>query len=124
LIDAYSVNMEIEAKIDVNVEYFAVDTLTPLGLIINELVSNSLKYAFRNRNSGNLFLTLNTGEDDYFKLIIGDDGVGFTEADIREGAFGTELVEDLAGQLQGSIERVPSDEGTVFLLTFKDIDNH
>lgn len=124
LIDAYSVNMDIEAKIDVNVEYFAVDTLTPLGLIINELVSNSLKYAFRNRNTGNLFLTLNTGEDDYFKLIIGDDGVGFTEADIREGAFGTELVEDLAGQLQGSIERVPSDEGTVFLLTFKDIDNH
>lgn len=124
LVDAYNVNREIDTDISVDVDRFAVDTLTPLGLILNELVSNALKYAFRGSDRGRLVVKLYEGVNSNFHLLIADDGVGYSAKDIREGAFGSELVEDLAEQLQGKIEKLPSEKGTTFLLTFQDIDNH
>lgn len=125
LVEAYAIGAKVNTTIEVEVEqHFAVDTLTPLGLIINELVSNSLKYAFVGREEGTLFLRMTQSEGDTFQLVLSDDGIGFDESDKREGGFGTELVEDLAGQLQGSIEKIEGEKGTTYRLTFKDIDNH
>lgn len=124
LVEAYNVNRKVDVEIEVNVERFAVDTLTPLGLIINELVSNTLKYAFKGRDKGRIFLRLEKGDGADYHLFLGDDGIGFNEEDVREGAFGTELVEDLATQLKGSIERLDTDEGTTFHLVFENVDSH
>mgnify|MGYP000091354412 CR=1 FL=1 len=50
-----------------------ISTLTPLGLMINEFVTNSLKYAFVNRNEGKLFVHIKHLENKYYEMIIGDD---------------------------------------------------
>lgn len=123
LVSTYGLNLQIETEVKVEAERFTVDTLTPLGLIINELVTNSLKYAFEGRGRGRVFLHLRKGDEGTYHMFLGDDGIGFGEEDVRSGAFGTELAHDLAAQLQGTLEKLPSEEGTVFHLIFKDIDN-
>ncbi len=124
LVAAYSVKKTIKSTVEVEVDRFAVDTLTPLGLIINELIANSLKYGFEGRTKGEIFLKIKSLQNSNYEMIVGDDGVGFSETDMRQGGFGTELVKDLAEQLQGSIERVQSNAGTTFRLLFNNIDNH
>lgn len=124
LVEAYNVDRNIRTEIEVQEASFTVDTLTPLGLIINELVSNALKYAFKGRKEGCIYLRLERGEDDTYHLFVGDDGVGFDEQSVRKGSFGTELVEDLAEQLQGHIERSAQSSGTSYHLVFKSVDHH
>jgi two-component sensor histidine kinase len=69
------------APIDVVNVFFDIDTAVPLGLIINELVSNSLKYAFPNQEKGVISISLHekssNGDAGEYSLYVKDDGVGF-----------------------------------------------
>jgi two-component sensor histidine kinase len=78
-----------------------VDTAVPLGLIVNELITNSLKYAFPDGRAGTITVSLQkTG--DQLDLLVADDGVG--SANTATGtAFGSQLVKLLAAQLGGRI---------------------
>jgi PAS domain S-box-containing protein len=110
-----------------NPPLLAIDTAIPCGLMINELVSNSLKYAFPNNRSGEIFislqfggLALSTPVDEYqFILIIRDNGVGFPEdLDFRNTkSLGLQLVCRLTKQIGGSIELNRS-QGTEFRIVF------
>ena len=84
-----------------------VDTLVPLGLIINELITNSLKYAYTDRSAGALSVSLTQG-DRTLMLRVSDDGVGYDPLQVRKNSFGstliTALVEQLEGDMQLSIE--------------------
>ena len=91
----------------------------PLGLIINELVSNSLKYAFPDGASGQVeieFLKLGEGR---LSLVVSDDGVGLSESiDLKQlSSLGLQLVHDLAHQLAGSV-KISRGNGTQFCITF------
>lgn len=96
-----------------------IDTAILCGLIINELVSNSLKYAFPENRKGEIYITVSTNESDLITLIVQDNGIGLPErldpAQVK--TLGLSLVKDLVSQLKGviTIERT---QGTLFKLMF------
>jgi two-component sensor histidine kinase len=92
-----------------------VDTIIPLGLIINELITNAMKYAFP-EGKGSLFISLKE-VDSTLQLHIKDDGVGFTGQE-RTDSFGFELIEALLDKLDGELQ-VSSEQGTSVDITLK-----
>ncbi len=102
---------------------FPLSTAVPVGLIINELLSNALKHAFYGRGEGEVEVSLTASEGGRINLTVSDDGVGLPPGfDINESkTLGLRLVKILAeDQLQGTL-KVTSDGGTTFRIEF-DID--
>jgi len=100
-----------------------LDTAIPCGLLVNELVSNSLKHAFPDDRKGEISVTLQPVEDDQAALTVSDNGIGLPDdLDIRNTkSLGMELVVILAeGQLNGSLE-VDRTDGTAFRVVFKNV---
>jgi two-component sensor histidine kinase len=83
-----------------------IDVAIPCGLILNELIGNSLEHAFPDGSRGEIAVALDSCEDGRFELAVTDNGVGFqgdADAD-RAGGFGLQLVELLAKQLGADLE--------------------
>ncbi|HEY9858020.1 MAG TPA: histidine kinase dimerization/phosphoacceptor domain -containing protein [Candidatus Obscuribacterales bacterium] len=102
-----------------------IDTAIPCGLIINELVSNSLKHAFSETNQENeIQISITSAHDNEFTLIVRDNGIGFPEdIDFRNTeSLGLELVCIFTEQLDGTIE-LDRSNGTAFVITFSEIGN-
>ncbi len=102
---------------------FPISTAVPVGLIINELLSNALKHAFVGRDEGKIEVNLIASEGGGISLTVGDDGAGLPPGfDINESkTLGLRLVKILTeDQLQGTLE-VTSDGGATFAMEF-DID--
>jgi two-component sensor histidine kinase len=99
---------------------FDLDTSIPLGLMVNELMTNSLKHAFTNRSNGKISLRLTKVEDQSFELLYADDGVGMPKNVKLEGneSLGLKLVQILAQQLNGDISYTYQN-GAQFKLRFK-----
>jgi PAS domain S-box-containing protein len=110
----------ISLKTQVDDILLGVDTAIPCGLIINELVSNSLKHAFPDKQ-GEILVNLHR-DNGKFTLIVRDDGVGFPEhVDFRNtDSLGLQLVCTLTDQLDGEIE-LNRGGGTEFRITFGEI---
>lgn len=122
LISTYNLKKDIGLDIDVRVTTLSLDVLTPVGLILNELISNALKYGFGPEESGTITVHLDKVTKDKFRLIVGDNGVGLPEEvwnDQESQSFGLELVRTLSDQLDGTLTRLPR-EGTFFELVFKE----
>lgn len=98
-----------------------IDTAIPCGLIINELISNSLKYAFPGDREGEIKVSLRRNAERAVELTVGDNGVGLPEdLDYRKtDSLGFNLVTALVLQLQGEI-RLKRGKGTEFLITFSE----
>ncbi|WP_083810144.1 PAS domain S-box protein [Methanohalobium evestigatum] len=109
----------ITIKIDVQDIYFGIDTIIPLGMIITELLSNSLKYAFFDDEQGEVYVGLYQNDEEYYKLIVADNGKGFSEEiDIEEpNTLGLQLVNSLVDQINGDLE-VETINGTKFVIKF------
>lgn len=101
---------------------FGMDTATPLGLIITELVSNCLKHAFPEKRSGSIVLKLSQKGEDRYELIVQDNGVGFREDVVpaKTETLGLELVATLVEQISGSMEIVKR-QGTQVKISFSEI---
>ncbi|MBI5680894.1 MAG: GAF domain-containing protein [Methanobacterium sp.] len=98
---------------------FDVSTAIPCGLIINEIVTNSIKHAFPNGKKGTITVDLHSNGDDSYVLTVSDDGIGFPE-DIdykNTKSLGLHLVMALTDQIHGNIEMVKN-KGTKFKITF------
>jgi len=120
LFRSYGVNSNIiKLKINVDGVFLGIDTAIPCGLIINELVSNSLKHAFPNGREGEIRIELCSDNDGQFTLMVSDNGVGFPEnLDFRNTkSLGLQLVNTLVAQLEGTVELDRSGE-TAFRITF------
>lgn len=104
--------------IDVDNVKLNIKTAVPCGLIINELLSNSLKYAFPQEREGEIHISLKA-KDNKFKLIISDSGIGLPEdLDFRNSeSLGLKLVNSLTHQIDGKIE-LDRSQGTKFKITF------
>lgn len=105
LMDAYQVDddrIQLQLDLDEGIS-LDVDTAVPLGLIANELLTNSLKYAFPGERKGCLFLSLKKAGE-AVQLEVSDDGVGFPLVDGKpptsRSSFGLELVESLAQKIK------------------------
>lgn len=82
-----------------------LDRAIPLGLIVNELVTNSIKHAFPNGGGGRILVQLRAGDGDGLRLSIGDSGAGIPRAENAEsGGLGMRLVEGLMLQVGGKLE--------------------
>jgi PAS domain S-box-containing protein len=98
-----------------------IDLAIPCGLIINELVSNSLKYAFPGNSSGVINIEINNPEDEEIcEIVVSDNGIGFPKGiNFRETlTLGLQLVNTLVGQIDGEIE-MENKNGTAFRIKFK-----
>ena len=111
----------IKPIIDAEQVFLNIETAIPCGLIINELVSNSLKYAFPDGKSGEVFISLHR-HCDWFELIISDNGIGLPSYINFENTqtLGLQLVNMLINQLEGLIE-LEREKGTMFCLKFKEL---
>ncbi len=100
-----------------------IDTVVPLGLIICELITNSFKYAFINKNEGNLRIEINHGENDYFILTVKDDGNGMKEnfSFLESKTLGVEIITALTEQLEGNMTYKSDENGTSIKIKFKEI---
>jgi two-component sensor histidine kinase len=78
------------------------DTAAPVGLIVSEALTNSLKHAFPHGNGGTVKITLERDGSDHAVLELADDGVGLPEHD-GDGGLGLNLIEALAGQTGGEL---------------------
>ncbi|WP_440955439.1 histidine kinase dimerization/phosphoacceptor domain -containing protein [Methanosarcina sp. Mfa9] len=131
LFQSYSIrNGNISLKLDVDRIFLGMDTAVPLGIIINELVSNSLKHAFAEKDSGEINISLKRDEnrtaenpEEYFLLDVRDSGVGFPEdLDFRDtDSLGLQLVVSLVDQIEGEIRLDTSKGGTEFFIWFKEL---
>ncbi|MFT3698794.1 MAG: PAS domain S-box protein [Kofleriaceae bacterium] len=97
----------------------AIDRAIPCGLVINELITNSLKHGFAHGRHGTLRVELGRIADDKLRLIVEDDGVGLPAGfDVQTAhSMGMQLVATLAEQLEAELV-VSNDNGASFQLTF------
>ncbi|WP_332913837.1 sensor histidine kinase [Algoriphagus boritolerans] len=95
-----------------------VDLAIPIGLIVNELISNSLKYAFPGDRFGEIELRLIEKENQLY-LIVSDNGVGMTaNPPILGTGFGSELIRLLTIQLDGKMT-LQTQKGTAIIFEFQ-----
>jgi PAS domain S-box-containing protein len=123
LFKAYELSSgNVTLELDIDDVTFNIDTAIPCGLIINELVSNALKYAFPSHRSGTVRVALQSEADNRFTIIVEDDGVGFTlNSDLSKiKSLGLQLVNVLAKQLKGSLE-IDHSRGSKFQVSFLEI---
>jgi len=145
LFGAYSMgDRNISLRLDVDNVFLGMDTAVPLGIIINELISNSLKHAFSEGESGEICVCLKKEENGTdgkgtespdndrenktgvsgkcFSLIVRDNGKGFPEdIDFKEtDSLGLQLVVSLVDQVEGSIE-LDTSRGTEFRIRFREL---
>ena len=108
--------------IDADDIFLNIDTAIPCGLILSELVSNSLKHAFLGGRHGKIQIELRSNYDHLFALIVRDNGVGFPKnLNFRDTeSLGLQLVNTLVNQLDGSIE-LDACEGTMFKIDFAEM---
>lgn len=116
LIENYTVDKKIE--LDVKIDDIPIDimVLTPLGLIISELITNSIKYGFPNKIEGQVNVSLKQLTSEKIELIISDNGIGYNPDEINDG-LGTKLVKMYAKQLNGKLKKL-NQIGTAYKLVF------
>jgi len=109
----------IALKLDVRDVHLDVKRAIPCGLIINELVSNSLKHAFPDDRRGEIGVGAHPNKGKKLTLIVRDNGIGFPKGlDFRQTkSFGMRLVVDLVEQIYGTIE-LSRVKGTEFKIVF------
>jgi PAS domain S-box-containing protein len=121
LLSSYSGKSNI--KLELNVEKIPLDInyAVPCGLILNELITNSLKYAFPEGRKGNIKIIFQSKENNMIQFSVNDDGIGIPgDLDIRNTkSLGLRLVTSLAeSQLHGNIILI-RDHGTQFQIDFR-----
>ena len=126
----------IQVRSTIHDVQLSLDRAIPCGLIINELVSNALKYAFPDGSTGDIHVQLFPDRDDQYVLIVEDNGVGLpSNIDVHNAStLGLQLVCSLTQQLSGTLshqinleptqaqltQSQPTSSGTSFRITFVD----
>jgi two-component sensor histidine kinase len=119
LIQSFSVDMKkIRFIFEVHDIFLNINEAIPCAQMINELVTNSIKYAFPGDRQGEIKISFDR-EDDRYRLAVSDDGVGLPEFFERtdQTSLGIHLVEALAAQLKGSMA-IDRSSGTAFIIRF------
>lgn len=117
ILDSFQAGNQVSIDCDMEPLDLNIDTAIPIGLIVNELISNSLKYAFPDSQEGKIKLSL-TQETDGLHLKVSDNGVGFTLGSAPKGTgFGSQLIDLLTRQLNGVLCK-ENETGTSLLFHF------
>jgi two-component sensor histidine kinase/sensor domain CHASE-containing protein len=111
---------QIALEMDCDAAQLNLDLAVPCGLIVNELVTNSLKYGFPNGRRGKILIALKSDDSGEIRLEVSDDGIGIpADFDIHEAqSIGMQLVTGLTEQLEGHFE-LDRRQGTRWTIFFK-----
>ena len=118
----YSTDDTIKLEIELDQILIDVNTAIPMGLILNELVSNALKHGFPNGQTGTIRITLEKLQNNCIILEVSDNGIGFSkDLDIKNiESFGLKIVNTLVRQLEATLE-IKTDMGTAFKVKLRDL---
>ena len=118
ILDTFNAEEKVKIECAMDNLNLDVDTAVPIGLIVNELLTNALKYAFPEGVQGQISISLIKENNDLL-LKFSDNGIGKTEGSIPKGTgFGTQLIQLLTHQLNGTISE-DNKNGTAVLFNFK-----
>lgn len=119
LADSFNTGQQIRITYDVQDIELDVSQAVPLGLIMNEAITNAMKYAFPDSRRGVISISFTAAGPHHYLLCIGDNGIGFPAASInkKRGSLGMTLMEGLTGDLNGSFS-VDSGNGTTIRILF------
>lgn len=119
ILDSFGVENRVQVECVMQELELDVDTAVPIGLIVNELLTNSLKYAFPDNRNGKIKISLKELNNDNLELTIVDDGIGKNTSSVQENkGFGTQLIQLLTIQINGKLEEIIN-QGTMVSLVFK-----
>lgn len=116
--ESHAINLDLKANnISLN-----IDTSIPLGLLITELVTNSLKHGIKGDDIGNIYVRLTRKEAPLILLEIGDDGIGLPKDFVIEDSetLGLQLAHSLIEQLNGKCEKDLTKKGAHFKIEFEE----
>ena len=106
VLDSFGNDNRISLKVDMEPLEVDIDMAIPLGLIVNELLTNTMKYAFPNNKKGEILINLSNSNKNDYSLNFKDNGIGFVDNKASEGTgFGTQLINLLVSQLGGFIKK-------------------
>ncbi|WP_179008459.1 tetratricopeptide repeat-containing sensor histidine kinase [Winogradskyella forsetii] len=118
ILDTFNADEKVKIECAMNNLDLDVDTAVPIGLIVNELLTNALKYAFPNDKKGLIYISLEKTNGNHLKLKVADNGIGKTTGLAPKGTgFGTQLVNLLTLQLNGKMTELNKD-GTLLEFDF------
>ena len=119
ILDAFKADEKVKIKCAMDNLELDVDTAIPIGLIVNELLTNALKYAFPKDKKGDIEISLVQSTPEILTLKVVDNGIGKIKGQAPKGTgFGTQLVELLTQQLNGKMTETIN-EGTSIFFQFK-----
>lgn len=110
----------IVLEFDGHETFLNLDTAIPSGLILNELVCNTLKHAFPDNRPGKIFLQILEADDAIVHLTVGDNGVGFGPGISYQNSssLGFKLISSLIKQLDANLDVQSGPTGTTFKITY------
>lgn len=113
----YESQKQVDVTLNCKLDSVNIKTIVTVGLLMNELISNSIKYAFTDTNKGQINIDIYPEGND-FRLIYADNGV-WKDSNGNEG-FGMELIDIFTEQLNGEKELLTDEKGSTyrFLLKF------
>ncbi|MBL1181381.1 MAG: sensor histidine kinase [Bacteroidetes bacterium] len=118
LVKTYNLNKLIKIEKNIEVEHFGIDQLVPIGLILNEMLSNSFKHAFTNTLEGKIWISFRINSEKKYELIVGDNGKGLDSIEFENPrSLGLELIKTFTEQLNGFIE-LNTKKGTEYKIVF------
>jgi two-component sensor histidine kinase len=118
-------NNKVTLNIDIPDIELGIDTAIPLGLLINEAITNSLKYGIKGDHEGEIHIAIKKENEHEYELNIGDNGAGYSDSITLKNSrsLGLKLIHNLARQLKGTITRDPSRQGTNYIVKFREIEH-
>lgn len=99
-----------------------MDTAVPLGLLINEFITNTLKHGILEEKTGEITITLHKDARENYLLNLKDNGIGFSESTLasKPNSLGLRLINNLVRQLRGDLKRETTEGGVHFTVTFRE----
>ena len=113
----------VHVNLDIKNYKLSIDTVIPLGLIINETITNALKYGIAEVRDGKIHVSVEKIADNRYKMYLGDNGIGYSEEinPKTTNSLGLKLIYNLARQLRGSITRDYAKKGTHYTIEFEEV---
>ena len=122
LVDIYNLKDSVKSTIKVNLPEIGLKSIVPLGLLLNELISNSLEHGFRDKTNGEISIDVKKAEQ-WILVKYADNGSWKTSNIGSKSSFGLELIDLLTEQLEGEKQFETNENGSFYEFHFKNLDN-
>lgn len=117
IIANFGSDKKIELNVNIDSFPFDLENSLPIALIINELITNSIKHGFSNKESGQITISVTKNED---KMILSYNDNGKWKAPVKENSLGNTLIETFTEQMNGTMTFEKKEEGTFYEFVFED----